>query len=839
MLITLTSNASVSEEVIFEKGYIRLDASYFFLSAPKITVGKNALLAFTCSQGEKGQVTCDLIVDGLFVLEGGEKYGSTTVNDGGTARLIGGGLGDTKIVVNGSFYYSGTEGKLAAYKRESISGSGKLYLEKNSLDYTLDGDLEVYLSGAILFHEVVYVRLFSVSDGYVANDFKADEYNITGGYFLAAPAEPANGYTVVYVASEADDFKHNCHYKVVVDDSIVAEVSYEDENYAVNELSAAVSYVKSLGTGLKGIPKIVLVKDVTLEETVTIESGLVVRLDLDGYKIVTKADQAFIVAAGATLYLSDSSSDQRNVYYVDEDGLYVFNGGQSDWTERYNSAEEQGETGGVITGATRSGVRVEGTFMMEGGAIAGNSATSGGGVYVRTVLNGTKSTFVMNGGEIFGNTARSGEFVYSEGGSVSVNGGYVQGSASGCDVSETVYEITYFGGYFASDVKDQVADGRILVKIEDKELDEDFKDGYPYAVYREGELSLSAGTIVYDGSPVGGTDFTLSVTEGLNVVYWFSADGEQFVRGFPENAGSYTLRVVALDREEKIYYFDELKFEVLKVTPQVEVLAASDLVYDGQAQALVAEGTATFGEVLYSLSKDGEYTASIPAMTDAGECTMWYKVAESDNWNGTQAQSVTVTIKKATIDMSGVTFEGGTFTYDGTEKKIEIGGSLPAGVTVSYTGNALTNAGSSQATAVFAVDEKNYNPVPSMTATVEIEKADPVYEVPQGLEAVKGQTYAEVSLPQGWTWKEDFVKIDKAGTVTAVAVFTPEDTDNYNVTEVTLTLKVATFSAGAVAGIVIGSTLGALLIAYGVCAVLFKKRVVGGAVIAKFYPFIK
>lgn len=126
-----------------------------------------------------------------------------------------------------------------------------------------------------------------------------------------------------------------------------------------------------------------------------------------------------------------------------------------------------------------------------------------------------------------------------------------------------------------------------------------------------------------------------------------------------------------------------------------------------------------------------------------------------------------------------------------------------------------------------------------MTATVEIEKADPVYKVPQGLEAVKGQTYAEVSLPQGWTWKEDFVKIDKAGTVTAVAVFTPEDTDNYNVTEVTLTLKVATFSAGAVAGIVIGSTLGALLIAYGVCAVLFKKRVVGGAVIAKFYPFIK
>ena len=46
-------------------------------------------------------------------------------------------------------------------------------------------------------------------------------------------------------------------------------------------------------------------------------------------------------------------------------------------------------------------------------------------------------------------------------------------------------------------------------------------------------------------------------------------------------------------------------------------------------------------------------------------------------------------------------------------------------------------------------------------------------------------------------------------------------------------------SGGAIAGIVIGSVLGALLIAYGVCALLYKKKIVKGAFFEKIYPFIK
>ena len=46
-------------------------------------------------------------------------------------------------------------------------------------------------------------------------------------------------------------------------------------------------------------------------------------------------------------------------------------------------------------------------------------------------------------------------------------------------------------------------------------------------------------------------------------------------------------------------------------------------------------------------------------------------------------------------------------------------------------------------------------------------------------------------------------------------------------------------SGGAIAGIVIGSVFGALIIAYGVCAILYKKKLVKGAFFEKIYPFIK
>ena len=98
--------------------------------------------------------------------------------------------------------------------------------------------------------------------------------------------------------------------------------------------------------------------------------------------------------------------------------------------------------------------------------------------------------------------------------------------------------------------------------------------------------------------------------------------------------------------------------------------------------------------------------------------------ADNGQSNG---QTVIVEIGKATYDMSGVSFEDATYTYDGKEKTLEITGQLPEGVTVSYENNTLTNAGSVKATAEFTVaDTEHYNEIDEVLyADLTIEKAIP------------------------------------------------------------------------------------------------------------------
>ena len=59
--------------------------------------------------------------------------------------------------------------------------------------------------------------------------------------------------------------------------------------------------------------------------------------------------------------------------------------------------------------------------------------------------------------------------------------------------------------------------------------------------------------------------------------------------------------------------------------------------------AITDDGTA-HGKLLYSLSKDGTYSETIPTGTDAGEYTVWYKVEGDSNHKDSQPGSVTATI---------------------------------------------------------------------------------------------------------------------------------------------------------------------------------------------------
>lgn len=71
-------------------------------------------------------------------------------------------------------------------------------------------------------------------------------------------------------------------------------------------------------------------------------------------------------------------------------------------------------------------------------------------------------------------------------------------------------------------------------------------------------------------------------------------------------------------------------------------------------------------------------------------------------------------------------------------------------------------------------------------------KANPTYTVPTGLTATYGDTLADVELPSGFAWADSTLSIGSAGTNVFKAVYTPDDTENYNtVTDIEVSVTVA------------------------------------------------
>ena len=76
------------------------------------------------------------------------------------------------------------------------------------------------------------------------------------------------------------------------------------------------------------------------------------------------------------------------------------------------------------------------------------------------------------------------------------------------------------------------------------------------------------------------------------------------------------------------------------------------------------------------------------------------------------------------------------------------------------------------------------------TFDLTIAKADPSYTVPTGITAQVGKPLSDVTLPEGWAWKDESTIPQTEGTQTYPAIFTPDDTDNYNTVETDVSVEV-------------------------------------------------
>ena len=181
------------------------------------------------------------------------------------------------------------------------------------------------------------------------------------------------------------------------------------------------------------------------------------------------------------------------------------------------------------------------------------------------------------------------------------------------------------------------------------------------------------------------------------------------------------------DRDIVLYAYNSLS---VSVSDGVTAVYASDKSYTLEVTPvyITADPNPTF---TYQWYKDGQVidgatasTLTVSSVLDSGTYYCVVTAKDSITEKTVQSADISVSITKATFDMSGITFEDKTVTFDNDTHSIVIGGTLPAGLNVSYSGEGKT-VGTYTITATFtAPDADNYEVPLPMTAILTIEKAE-------------------------------------------------------------------------------------------------------------------
>jgi len=234
-----------------------------------------------------------------------------------------------------------------------------------------------------------------------------------------------------------------------------------------------------------------------------------------------------------------------------------------------------------------------------------------------------------------------------------------------------------------------------------------------------------ASGLTYNGK----SQALLSINNTNTGTMMYSVNDGSFSSTIPTatDAGDYTVKYYAASDG----YGDksETKSQIVSIAKatnnKVTTTEALDLTYNGSAQNLITAYSATFGTVEYSL--DGtNYSTTVPKGTDAKTYTIYYKVAETPNYNGVSG-TATAKINKAANSVT--TTEALNLTYNGSAQKLITAYSATFGDILYSLDNTTFSSDIPQATDAkdytiyYKVEgTSNYNGV-SGEATAKINKA--------------------------------------------------------------------------------------------------------------------
>lgn len=221
-------------------------------------------------------------------------------------------------------------------------------------------------------------------------------------------------------------------------------------------------------------------------------------------------------------------------------------------------------------------------------------------------------------------------------------------------------------------------------------------------------------------------------------IYWL--DNEQPSREVPTalNAGEYSINFKLVGDESH----NDIEFEPIVVTiakADIEYTAPQaieGLVYNGQAQTLIAAGSADGGTMFYAL--DGQrYSTELPATVNAGAHKVFFRIYGDDNHNSVEPQSITVEIAKADIVDYTAPVAVANLVYDGQPHALITAGSVKDGTMLysldgkEYSEALPTGIEVGEYTVYFRIDgDQNHNDVTAQSLKAEIIRANAEYTIP-------------------------------------------------------------------------------------------------------------
>lgn len=266
----------------------------------------------------------------------------------------------------------------------------------------------------------------------------------------------------------------------------------------------------------------------------------------------------------------------------------------------------------------------------------------------------------------------------------------------------------------------------------------------------------------------------------------------------PITAGTYYVKATVSYGGESLEAIK--KFEIEKADSEIAFVNgfSLDKQYDGNTVTIGSDDltkTGSTNTVTFTwYKKDGnDWTKLEESPVNAGNYKVVASVEADANYKGATAEkefSISQTTNEWTSELSIADWTYGqtASTPVATAKYGNVVFTYSDKKDGTYTGKVPTEAGTWYVKATVEGNESYTGMV--ATDSFEISKAQPSFTLPKDLVIKQGDALSTVSLPDGFTWADDTQTADVLGTQPFKAVFTPEDTTNYQTVEVDITVEV-------------------------------------------------